>query len=436
MSSYQQTLAGSASLEGSSLHTGEKVTLTIHPAPAGFGRKFKRSDLPDAPVIDASIANVKTVERATTIAEGAVKVHTVEHILSALSGLGIDNALIEMDAAEPPIGDGSAAAYVKLIRQAGIEQQDVLRSYFEVSEPIHIETASGSMMTLLPSNAFRVSCTHVGPDGRFTQFHSCEITPQAYEREIAPARTFVFYEDVKPLLDKGLIKGGSLENAVVIKGDAVMSKEAVRFPNEFARHKILDIVGDLALFGRAIKGHVIAVKPGHGANAELTRAIAKNFQKAMAMVPPVITPKAGAVMDINDVMKLLPHRYPFLMVDRVVSMDGENRCTGVKSVTVNEPFFQGHFPGQPIMPGVLQLEAMAQVGSIVMLNKPGNAGRIGYFMSADEVKFRKPVVPGDTLFIEVELTQQKRNIAKAKGRCFVNGEVVSEAQLMFGLVNT
>ena len=436
MSSYQQTLAGSASLEGSSLHTGEKVTLTIHPAPAGFGRKFKRSDLPDAPVIDASISNVKTVERATTIAEGAVKVHTVEHILSALSGLGIDNALIEMDAAEPPIGDGSAAAYVKLIRQAGIEQQDVLRSYFEVSEPIHIETASGSMMTLLPSNAFRVSCTHVGPDGRFTQFHSCEITPQAYEREIAPARTFVFYEDVKPLLDKGLIKGGSLENAVVIKGDAVMSKEAVRFPNEFARHKILDIVGDLALFGRAIKGHVIAVKPGHGANAELTRAIAKNFQKAMAMVPPVITPKAGAVMDINDVMKLLPHRYPFLMVDRVVSMDGENRCTGVKSVTVNEPFFQGHFPGQPIMPGVLQLEAMAQVGSIVMLNKPGNAGRIGYFMSADEVKFRKPVVPGDTLFIEVELTQQKRNIAKAKGRCFVNGEVVSEAQLMFGLVNT
>jgi UDP-3-O-[3-hydroxymyristoyl] N-acetylglucosamine deacetylase/3-hydroxyacyl-[acyl-carrier-protein] dehydratase len=184
-----------------------------------------------------------------------------------------------------------------------------------------------------------------------------------------------------------------------------------------------------------VKGHVVAVKPGHGPNAELTRAIAKQFGKAMAMVPPAVTPKGGAVMDINDVMKLLPHRYPFLMVDRVVSMESEMHCTGVKSVTINEPFFQGHFPSQPIMPGVLQLEAMAQVGSILLLNKPGNAGRIGYFMSADSVKFRKPVVPGDTLFIEVELTQLKRNVAKAKGRCLVNQEVVSEAELMFGLVD-
>ena len=189
------------------------------------------------------------------------------------------------------------------------------------------------------------------------------------------------------------------------------------------------------MFGRAIKGHVIAIKPGHGPNAELTRAVAKQFSKAMAMVPPAVTPKGGSVMDINDVMKLLPHRYPFLMVDRIVSFGGDTHCTGVKSVTINEPFFQGHFPGQPIMPGVLQLEAMAQVGSVLMLNKPGNAGRIGYFMSADSVKFRKPVVPGDTLFIEVELLQQKRNIAKARARCLVNQEVVSEAESMFGLVD-
>ncbi len=349
--------------------------------------------------------------------------------------MGVDNALIEMDASEPPIGDGSASAFVQLIKQAGITKLDAPRAVFEVSEPIHIETGSGSLLTLLPYNGFKISCTNVGPEGKFTQYFSTEITPEIYEREIAPARTFVYYEDVKPLLDKGLIKGGSLENAVVVKGDSILSREPVRFAEEFARHKVLDIIGDLALFGRPVKGHIVAVKPGHGPNAELTRAIAKQFGKAMAMVPPAVTPKGGAVMDINDVMKLLPHRYPFLMVDRVVSLEGETHCTGVKSVTINEPFFQGHFPSQPIMPGVLQLEAMAQVGSILLLNKPGNAGRIGYFMSADSVKFRKPVVPGDTLFIEVELTQQKRNVAKAKGRCLVNQEVVSEAELMFGLVD-
>jgi UDP-3-O-[3-hydroxymyristoyl] N-acetylglucosamine deacetylase / 3-hydroxyacyl-[acyl-carrier-protein] dehydratase len=412
MTMLQHTLASSASLSGASLHTGEQVTLTLRPAPVGYGRKFRRMDLPEQPLIDAAVAHVKTVERATTLGEGSVKVHTVEHVLSALSGLGVDNAIIEMTANEPPIGDGSAALFVELIRKAGVQAQEAPRPVFEVAEPIHI-----------------------GPSGRFTQYFSTEITPEIYAREIASARTFVFYEDVKPLLDKGLIKGGSLENAVVVKGDSLLSREPMRFADEFVRHKILDIVGDMALFGRAIKGHVIAVKPGHGPNAELTRAVAKQFAKAMAMVPPVVTPKGGSVMDINDVMKLLPHRYPFLMVDRIVSFGGDTHCTGVKSVTINEPFFQGHFPGQPIMPGVLQLEAMAQVGSVLMLNKPGNAGRIGYFMSADSVKFRKPVVPGDTLFIEVELVQQKRNIAKARARCLVNQEVVSEAELMFGLVD-
>lgn len=435
MTTLQHTLASSASLSGFSLHTGEKVTLTVRPAPPGYGRKFRRLDLPEQPLIDASVSLVKTVERATTLGEGSIKVHTVEHVLSAMAGLGVDNVLIEMDANEPPIGDGSAAPFVDLIRQAGIVAQDAHRPVFELTEPIHVETAGGSLMTLLPYNGFRVSCTNVGPNGRFTQYYSTEITPEIYAKEIAPARTFVFYEDVKPLLDKGLIKGGSLENAVVVKGDSFLSREPMRFEDEFVRHKILDIIGDLALFGRFIKGHVIAIKPGHGSNAELTRAIARQFAKAMAMVPPVVTPKGGSVMDINDVMKLLPHRYPFLMVDRIVSFGGDTQCTGVKSVTINEPFFQGHFPGQPIMPGVLQLEAMAQVGSIIMLNRPGNAGRIGYFMSADSVKFRKPVVPGDTLFIEVELVQQKRNIAKARGRCFVNQEVVSEAELMFGMVD-
>jgi len=434
MSQNQCTLGQSVSVAGSSLHTGEKVVLTLHPAPAGHGRKFKRTDLPDEPVIDAKIDHVKTVERATTIAEGNAKVQTVEHVLSALTGMGVDNCLIEMDANEPPIGDGSAQPYVELIKKAGIVEQPVARTYFEITEPIHIETKSGSLMTIVPDPAFRVSCTNVGPDGRFSQYYSTEINPATYERDIARARTFVYYEDVKLLMDKGLIKGGSLENAVVIRGEQVLGKEPLRFREEFARHKILDIVGDLALFGRAIKGHVIAIKPGHGPNAELCKAIAKQFARTMALVPPSVTPKGGEVLDVNDVMKLLPHRYPFLMVDRIVHI-GEMNCTGVKNLTMNEQFFQGHFPGHPVMPGVLQVEAMAQVGSVLLLRQPGNAGKIGYFMSADSVKFRKPVVPGDTLFIEVELSSKKRNIAKAKGRCIVNGEVVSEAEMMFGIVD-
>ena len=436
MSSLQHTLAKSASISGSSLHTGEKVTLTVHPAPPGHGRKFKRKDLADEPTIDAKIENVKTVERSTTLAEGNIKVHTVEHVLSALAGLGVDNALIEMDANEPPIGDGSAQPYVELIKKAGIVEQNAPRAEYEISEPIHIETKSGSLMTIVPDSAFRVSCTQVGPDGRFTQFYSTEITPEIYEKEIAPARTFVFYEDVKPLMDKGLIKGGSLENAVVVRGDSVLSKEALRFREEFARHKILDIVGDLALLGRAIKGHVIAVKPGHGPNTDLARALGKQLAKTMALVPPMVTPKGGDVLEIGDVMKLLPHRYPFLMVDRVVDIEGTEKCMATKSVTINEPYFQGHFPGHPIMPGVLQLEAMAQVGSILLFKSMNVAGKIGYFMSADAVKFRKPVVPGDTLFIEVSILQRKRSIVKARGRCLVNNEVVSEADMMFGIVDS
>src|SRR3954453_10783056 len=290
-STSQSTLAQSASLSGSSLHTGEEVTLTLHPAPAGHGRKFRRADLADAPTIDASIENVKMVERATTLGEGAVKVQTVEHVLSALAGLGVDNALIEMDANEPPIGDGSARPYLELIKKAGVVEQGVPQPVFEVTEPIHIETKTGSLMTLVPDSGFRVSCTQVGPEGRFTQFYSTEITPAIYEKEIASARTFVFYEDVKPLMDKGLIKGGSLENAIVVRGQSVLSKAPLRFKEEFRHHKILDIVGDLALFGRAIKGHVIAVRPGHGPNTDLARALGRQLAKTMALVPHSITPK-------------------------------------------------------------------------------------------------------------------------------------------------
>jgi len=429
----QRTLASIAQITGTALHTGDKVTLTIHPAPTGHGFKFKRTDLPDEPIVEAKVENVKTVERATTLVEGNVKVHTVEHVLSALTGLGVDNALIAMDANEPPIGDGSAIAYVEAIKAAGIVEQDAPRSYFEPREPVVIEV-NGSILTILPDSKFRISCTQVGPEGRFTQYMSAEITPEFYEKEIAAARTFVFYEDVKPLMDKGLIRGGSLENAIVARGESVLSKEPLRFPDEFVRHKILDIIGDLSLAGRRLRGHIVAVKPGHGPNTDLAKALVKRHSDYLSMAPRPVAAEVG-VLDINEIMRTLPHRFPFLMVDRILEFQEDVKAVGVKAVTINEPYFQGHFPGHPVMPGVLQVEAMAQVASIVMMRKPENIGKIGYFMSADSVKFRKPVFPGDTLFIHCEMISAKKRLGKAACKCLVNGEVVSEAELLFGLVD-
>lgn len=431
----QQTLAAPAALTGTSLHTGEQVTLTMTPAPVNTGIKFRRVDLPDKPFIDAHVSKVQTVERATTLAEGSVKVHTVEHVISALIGMGVDNAIIEMDANEPPIGDGSARPFVDCIKKAGIVEQEANRRVFEIREPIHLETKGGSILTIVPDKGFRVSCTQVGPNGRMTQYYSTEITPETYEKEIADARTFVYYEDVQPLLEKGLIKGGSLENAIVIKGDSVMSKEALRYPEEFARHKILDLVGDLMLGGKRIMGHVIAVKPGHGPNTQMAEKLAKTFAQTLAVVPSVSIPTGEGVMSNLEVQKVLPHRYPFLMVDRIVGFESEFKCTGVKQVTINEPYFQGHFPGHPVMPGVLQVEAMAQVASISLLRQPENQGKIGYFMSADKVKFRKPVFPGDTLVIDSEILKIRGNIGVAKCRCSVNGEITSEADLKFALMD-
>lgn len=432
----QHTLAGSATLQGTSLHTGEKVSLTLKPAPEGHGLKFRRIDLPDKPFITACVDKVQTVERSTTLAEGSVKVHTVEHVISALAGMGVDNAIIEMDANEPPIGDGSAKPYVEVIKSAGIVAQSAPRKSWEIREPIHMETPGGTIITIVPSKTLRVSVTNVGPDGRFTQYFSSEVTPATYEKEIAAARTFVYYEDVKPLLEKGLIKGGSLESAVVIRGNEVMSKESMRFHNEFARHKALDLIGDLMLAGIRFSGHVIAVAPGHGPNTKMAATLKAEYARMRSMVPnPILMPTGEGVMDINEVLKLLPHRYPFLMVDRIVGFEGENKCVGIKNVTINEPYFPGHFPGHPIMPGVLQLEAMAQVSSVLMLRKPENLGKIGYFMSADHVKWRRPVLPGDTLVIEGEIVKMRGSIGQTRNRCLVNGEVVSEAELKFALID-
>jgi len=435
-SANQHTLAGPATLVGTSLHTGEKVSLTLKPAPEGHGFKFRRIDLPDQPFISADVEKVQTVERATTLAEGSVKVHTVEHVISALTGMGVDNALIEMDANEPPIGDGSSRPFVEMIRKVGLLAQNASRRVWEIRETIYQETADGSILTIIPCKTFRVSVTNVGPEGRFTQYYSTEVTPAVYEKEICAARTFVYYEDVKPLLEKGLIKGGSLESAVVIRGNEIMSKEPMRFTNEFARHKALDLIGDLILSGVRILGHVIAVKPGHGPNTKLAATLKSEYHKMRSMVPSAVSiPDGEGVLDINEVMRILPHRYPFLMVDRIVECAGDSRCVGVKNVTINEPYFSGHFPGHPIMPGVMQLEAMAQVSSVLMLRRPENTGKLGYFMSADNVKWRRPVLPGDTLFIETDVLKVRGSIGQTRCRCLVNGEVVSEAELKFLLLD-
>src|SRR5882724_3930523 len=429
---FQQTLAKPASFSGTALHTGEKVTLKLQPAPVDHGIKFKRKDLQDEPTIDARIENLKTVERATTIGEGSVRVHTVEHVLAALWAMGVDNAVVEMDANEPPIGDGSAQAYVDLIRKTGVTAQEEPRKFFDVRDTMHVESKAGGLLVLLPDDKFRISCTQAGPNNQFSQFYSMEVTPPLFEREIAPARTFVYYEDVKPLMDKNLIKGGSLENAIVVRGEAVLSKDPLRFTDEFVRHKILDIIGDLALVGRRIRGHVVAVKPGHAANAELARALTREQTRRSAISAPRAIPSGDGGLDIDQVMQILPHRFPFLMVDRIISFETETKCVGVKSVTINEPFFQGHFPGHPVMPGVMQVEAMAQVASILLFKLAKTTSRIGYFMSADEVKFRKPVLPGDTIFIHAELTRARGNrMAKTKCYCVVNDAIVSEAELMF-----
>jgi UDP-3-O-[3-hydroxymyristoyl] N-acetylglucosamine deacetylase/3-hydroxyacyl-[acyl-carrier-protein] dehydratase len=428
----QQTVAKPAGFTGTSLHTGEKVSLKLQPAPVDHGIKFKRKDLQDEPTVDARIENLKTVERASTIGEGAVRVHTVEHVLSALCAMGVDNAVVEMDANEPPIGDGSAQPYVDLIKRAGTITQETPRKFLDVREPMHIESKSGSLLVLLPDTRLRISCTQAGPNNRFTQFFSMEVTPAIFEQEIAPARTFVYYEDVQQLMDKNLIKGGSLENAIVVRGDSVLSKEPMRFEDEFVRHKILDIIGDLALVGQRIRGHLIAVKPGHGANAEMARALAKEQARRTAIAMPKRLPTGEGGLDADEILSILPHRYPFLMVDRIVGFEGETKCIGVKTVTINEPFFPGHFPGHPVMPGVLQVEAMAQVASILLFKLSKSTSRVGYFMSADGVKFRKPVLPGDTIYIHAELTKHRGDrLAKAKCHCVVNDAIVSEGELMF-----
>ena len=436
----QQTLKDSASFSGIGLHSGNRVNMTILPAPANSGVRFRRVDLDGKPEIEARVENVVDTTRSTTLAKGNVKIHTVEHILAALAGYGIDNAVIELDANEPPIADGSSREFCKIISAAGLVTLPEKKEFFTPTEPIEIRHGE-TVMTLFPDEHFKITCTSADKKGRFTQFYSTEVTPKTWEKELAHARTFCFHEELEYLFKNGLIKGGSLENAVVIRDDAVLTTEPLRYPEEFVRHKMLDIVGDLSLLGKSIRGHVIAVRPGHAGNAELVKKIVEQINRpiraAQTFAPPAKDapaplPVAEGAMDIEAIMKMLPHRPPFLLVDRILKIDGM-KIVGIKCVTMNEPFFVGHFPGHPIMPGVLQLEAMAQVAGVLLLKIIKAANQVAYFMAADNVKWRRPVGPGDVLVMELELTKARGKIGKAKGVCKVDGEIVSEAEITFML---
>jgi UDP-3-O-[3-hydroxymyristoyl] N-acetylglucosamine deacetylase/3-hydroxyacyl-[acyl-carrier-protein] dehydratase len=444
--SSQQTLKQNATYSGIGLHSGNRVNMTFLPAPANTGIRFRRVDLDGRPEIEARIENVSETNRSTTLAKGSVKIHTVEHVLSAFAGLNIDNAVVELDANEPPIADGSARDYCRMLNQAGIQGQAERRDVYQIKSPIEVHQGE-TVLTIVPDEQFKITCTSADKEGRFTQFYSLVISPESWEKELAAARTFCFYEEIEYLIKNGLIRGGSLENAVVIREDAVLTNEPLRFPEEFVRHKILDIVGDLSLLGRPITGHIVAIKPSHTANCELARQIVTQMRKPLppkTFVPPPSDSKetngnpteaAPGAMDVEEIMRLLPHRYPFLMVDRVLKIEG-NKITALKNVSMNELYFQGHFPGHPIMPGVLQLEGIAQVAGILMLKQAENQGKLAYFMSAESVKWRNPVRPGDTLMIDVELTKTRGKIGKAKGVCSVNGTVASEAEVTFMLVES
>ena len=445
----QQTLAKPASFSGIGLHSGNKVSMTLLPAPPNSGVIFRRVDLDSRAEIPAQVGNVAETDRSTTLSKGNAKVQTVEHVLAALYGFGVTNAVVEIDSSEPPVADGSARQFCKMIRDAGIEPQAERVEPVQVTEPIEY-THNGTVISAFPYDGFKITCTSSDKGGRFTQFFSVELTPETWESEIAQARTFCFYEEIEYLIKNGLIRGGSLENAIVIRDDAVLTAEPMRYREEFVRHKILDIIGDLSLVGAPLRGHIVAVKPGHAANCGLARRILQQARRplvaAQSFSPPgdkpmkqptqpkqpQVSEETTAPLDSEQIMQILPHRYPFLMVDRVTRIDG-NQITAEKNVTINEPYFQGHFPGHPIMPGVLQLEAMAQVAGILTLKQADNAGKIAYFMAAEKVKWRKPVKPGDVLQIDIELLRARGKVAKAKGVCTVRGEVVSEAEITFTL---
>lgn len=450
--SKQRTLGGSFSLYGKGLHTGLNLTVTFNPAPENHGYKIQRIDLEGQPIIDAVAEKVVDTKRGTVLEQGDARVSTVEHGLSALYALGIDNCLIHVNGPEFPILDGSAALYVEKIKEVGIVEQNAPKDYYIIRHKIEVKNEeTGSCITILPDEEFSIT-TMCSFESKFinSQFATLDNIKD-YAREIAPARTFVFVRDIMPLLELNLIKGGDLENAIVIYEREVTQEKLdqladllkvphmdatkigyiqhkpLQWENECTRHKLLDIIGDMALIGKPIKGRIVATRPGHTINNKFARLMRKEIRKHEVQAP-IYNPNEEPVMDNIRIRELLPHRYPMQLVDKVIAM-GPTSIVGVKNITANEPFFVGHFPMEPVMPGVLQIEAMAQCGGILVLNQVEEPERWStYFLKIDEVKFRQKVVPGDTLLFRVELLAPLRHgISTMRGYAFVGDQVVSEA---------
>ncbi len=432
----QRTIAEPIAFSGIGLHTGNLTTVTFRPAAPDSGVTFFRTDMPGRPSIRAEIDQVVDVSRGTTIGNGEIRVHTVEHVLAAIVGMGIDNLDIDVDANETPVGDGSSLPFMTVLKKAGIVEQDRERKYIKIEEPVYYRNGDVTL-SVLPADELRVTMTiafdHVAVG---TQYASFTITPETFESEIASARTFCFLREVKMLQDQGLIRGGTLENAVVI-GDESILNDDLRFPDEFVRHKVLDLLGDLFLLGRPIKGHIVAVKSGHAMHVKFTQLIKKALMNGNAQsgtLQRLRKPRPAPALDVNKIMKVLPHRFPFLLVDRIISFTPGEHALGIKNVSINEPFFQGHWPKTPVMPGVLIIEAMAQVSSVLIFGPEGEpTGKQAFFLGIDNAKFRKTVVPGDQIVIECTMKRMRRNACRVKAVARVDDEIVAEAEMTFAL---
>lgn len=463
MLEQQRTIAKAVSMSGMGLHTGTSCTMTFKPANEDTGIRFVRTDLGGWPEIPATSDNVVDVSRGTTLGVGEAKVHTVEHVLAAVVGLQIDNIIIELDGIEPPVGDGSAKPYVDILLEAGFVQQEAPKDYLIIDETVMYHEESKQIdIVALPLDGYRVTVMVDYQNPALGSQHTGLFDlEKEFVKEFSSARTFCFLSEVESLAEQGLIKGGDLDNAVVIVDkkatneelenlrskiglkqkisigeNNILNSKELRFRNEPVRHKLLDLIGDLALIGAPLKAQILAARPGHKANVEFAKQIRKLYQQKKLVKKFQFVKKEGVVFDVNAIQRILPHRYPFLMVDKIIHLELDKKVIGVKSVTANEPFFPGHFPGQPIMPGVLIVEAMAQTGGIMLLNSLGDfQNKLVYFMQINNAKFRKPVVPGDTIYLEVEMTNRKSKIFNMKGRAYVNDVLVAEAEFMAGTVD-
>jgi UDP-3-O-[3-hydroxymyristoyl] N-acetylglucosamine deacetylase/3-hydroxyacyl-[acyl-carrier-protein] dehydratase len=427
----RRSITRKAVVSGTGLHTGAATEATFLPAPAGRGIVFRRTDLSGTPEVPARLTEVEAVERRTAIGRGEATIHTVEHLLAAVAAHEIDDLTIELSGPEPPILDGSVLPYFEALAQAGPadETGEGEAAVLTVQAPFTV-TEGDATYIVAPAKALRLTVTIEWPHpliGRQTGTY--DLTAAAFAAELAPARTFGFTSEVAQLQAKGLIKGASAANAIVLDERGIANGGKLRWPDEFVRHKAADILGDLALTGARVRAHIVATRPSHGGNVALARALARAGKRTGGGEP---------AMDISRIMNYLPHRYPFLLVDRILEVEGNKRIVGIKNVTINEPFFQGHFPGHPIMPGVLIIEAMAQVGGMLLMSHfEGQKfeDKVVYFMSLDNVKFRRPVVPGDQIRFELDLVQFRGKTCKMKGAGYVDGQVVAEAEMMAMVVD-